>query len=58
MSIIDKLMFNILRGTCDNNISFDDLVKLLNHFSFEERIRGDHHIFTRNDIKEIINIQP
>ena len=58
MSIIDKLMFKILRGTCDNNISFDDLVKLLSYFSFEERIKGDHHIFTRNDIEEIINLQP
>ena len=58
MSIIDKLVFKLLRGTCDNNISFDELVKLLNYFSFEERIKGDNHIFTRNDIEEIINLQP
>jgi len=25
---------------------------------FDERIRGDHHIFTRAGIDEIINLQP
>jgi len=25
---------------------------------FEERIKGDHHIFTKDGIAEIINIQP
>jgi hypothetical protein len=25
---------------------------------FEERIRGSHHIFTREGVEEIINIQP
>jgi hypothetical protein len=26
--------------------------------NFQERIKGDHHIFTRSDVVEIINIQP
>jgi len=25
---------------------------------FDERIKGDQHIFTKDDIKEIINLQP
>jgi hypothetical protein len=25
---------------------------------FEERIRGSHHIFTRDGIEEILNLQP
>ena len=25
---------------------------------FEERIRGDHHIFTMHNVDEIINMQP
>lgn len=25
---------------------------------FEERIRGDHHIFSKDGIEEIINLQP
>jgi hypothetical protein len=53
-----KTLERILRGNSDNNIDFNDLCGLLRYLGFEERIRGDHHIFTRNDIREIINIQP
>jgi len=31
---------------------------LLKKLGFIERIKGDHHIFTREDIEEILNIQP
>jgi hypothetical protein len=31
---------------------------LLNKLGFDERVRGSHHIFTRADIAEIINLQP
>jgi predicted RNA binding protein YcfA (HicA-like mRNA interferase family) len=58
MSIMDKLIFKVLRGNSDANILFDDLIKLLNYFGFQERIRGDHHIFTKNEVEEIINLQP
>ena len=37
------------------------LLKLRNvllHLQFMERIKGDHHIFTREDIEEILNLQP
>jgi hypothetical protein len=30
---------------------------LLRHLGFAERIRGDHHIFSRDGIPEIINLQ-
>ncbi len=53
-----KLIKLILHGRSDSNILFDDLCSLLKSFEFNERIRGDHHIFTRYDIEEIINIQP
>ncbi len=52
--IIDK----VLSGLSDKNIKFEDLRKLLLSFGFEERTKGDHHIFTRADIMEILNIQP
>ena len=48
----------VLRGTSDSNISFLDLCNLLKHLGFAERIKGDHHIFTRDDIAEILNLQP
>jgi len=34
------------------------LCTLLGRLEFEERVRGDHHIFTRNGVAEIINLQP
>lgn len=37
---------------------FDDIVRLLNTLGFEERIRGDHHIFTHEEFMDILNLQP
>lgn len=48
-----KLLERILNGRSDANVRFSDLVQLLVHLKFDERIRGDHHIFTRPDIEEI-----
>ena len=28
------------------------------HLGFNERIRGDHHIFFRENVAEIVNLQP
>ena len=42
----------------DANIRFGDLCSLLRHLGFAERIRGDHHIFTRDGVAEILNLQP
>jgi len=54
----EKLLDKILRGTSDANINFDDLRRLLKALGFGERIRGDHHIFTRAGVAEILNLQP
>ena len=54
----DKLLEQLLRGTSDANISFDALRGLLRRLGFDERIRGDHHIFTKDEVEEIINLQP
>jgi len=51
-------MERVLRGVSDANIRFDDLRALLTHLGFEERIRGGHHIFTKDDVPEILNLQP
>lgn len=58
MTQLDKFMERLLRGTSDANISFDALCRLLRQLGFDERIRGSHHIFTRADVEEIINLQP
>ena len=53
-----KILDRVLRGTSDANIRFDDLRRVLKRLRFEERIRGDHHIFTRDGVKDILNLQP
>lgn len=58
MARYDKLLVRILRGTSDRNISFRELCQLLRWLGFEERIRGSHHIFTKDDVEEILNLQP
>jgi hypothetical protein len=54
----EKLFKHILMGKGDANVPFDGLCQLLRRLRFEDRIRGDHHIFSRSDIPEIINLQP
>jgi predicted RNA binding protein YcfA (HicA-like mRNA interferase family) len=44
--------------TSDANIPFDQLCQLLKKLGFDERIRGGHHIFTREGVEEILNLQP
>ncbi|MFM8331932.1 MAG: type II toxin-antitoxin system HicA family toxin [Candidatus Methylumidiphilus sp.] len=53
-----KLIQNILSGRSDSNIAFAELRHLLLRLDFDERIRGDHHIFTKLGIEEILNLQP
>ena len=44
-------------GNSDANITFLSLVNLLELVGFDLRIKGSHHIFTKQGIEEIINIQ-
>ena len=57
MGKYEKVMDEILRGTSDANISFDDLRGLLTHLGFEERIRGSHHLYRKEGIATKINLQ-
>ena len=58
MSKYEKLIGRILSGKSDVNINFQELCNLLKYFQFSVRIKGSHHIFYRDDIEEIINLQP
>lgn len=58
MGQYEKLLIKILCGTSDKDISFDDLCKTLTHLGFEKRIKGSHHIYYKDGIEEILNIQP
>lgn len=58
MSTLRKTLDRVLRGTADANLRFEELRRLLKALGFDERIRGDHHILTRDDVTEILNLQP
>ena len=58
MSRYDKLFIQIMSGTSDNNIEFSDLQKVLTLLGFVVRIKGDHFIYFKDGVDEIINIQP
>ena len=58
MSKATKTLLKILSGLSDKNIAFSDLTILLLNFGFSIRINGIHHICTREDMEEIINLQP
>ncbi len=53
-----NLLNKVLSGLSDANIRFVDLRKLLLFLEFKERIKGDHHIFYKTGIMEILNLQP
>lgn len=58
MTQVSKILDQVLRGTSDKNISFTALCQILKKMGFSERIRGSHHIFTRDGVAEILNLQP
>jgi predicted RNA binding protein YcfA (HicA-like mRNA interferase family) len=58
MSKIQKLILGILLGKSDRNIDFVDLQRVLEYVGFQCRIKGSHHIYYKDGIVEIINIQP
>jgi predicted RNase H-like HicB family nuclease len=53
-----KTLSKVLGGLADKNIRFQDLKKLLSDLGFSVRIKGDHHIFYKEGVEEIVNLQP
>jgi hypothetical protein len=58
MGKAERVLQTVLGGAADASIAFKDLCNLLKRLEFAERIRGDHFIFTRPDIEEILTLQP
>ena len=51
-----KILQKILGGS--KNIRFADMVSLIEGFGFtQSRTDGSHHIFSRSDIPEVVNLQ-
>ncbi len=53
----DKLLEKLLSGRSDSNINFNDLCNLLDKLGFDGRTKGGHHIFTKEGVSELINLQ-
>lgn len=58
MGKLENILLAILRGSSDNNIAFADLRLALESLGFEARIKASHFIYSKQDIAEIVNIQP
>lgn len=54
----EKRLIQILKRTSDVNIPFEGICGLLQNIGFDIRVRGSHHIFTKDTIEEILNLQP
>lgn len=57
MGKLEKLYQHILMRRSDSNVPFEAFCALLRRLGFEERIRGGHHIFTKEGVEEILNLQ-
>ena len=57
MGQFEKLLLIVMSGLSDNNIRFRDLRSVLLEFGFDERIKGSHHIYTKDGIETMLNLQ-
>lgn len=57
MSKHERLLRQILSGASDANIAFSDLRGILLRLGFAERTRGSHHLFHKDGIEELVNLQ-
>ncbi|MBY0435176.1 MAG: type II toxin-antitoxin system HicA family toxin [Cyclobacteriaceae bacterium] len=57
MSKFEKVVAKLLSGSADNNFDFKELVNVLTKLGFKLRVKGSHHIFYKEGIDEIINLQ-
>ena len=53
----EKTFGRLLSGVADAGIRFDDLCQLLERLGFDKRVRGSHHLFRKNGVEEMINLQ-
>jgi hypothetical protein len=57
VSRYEELRLRILQGESDANIDFDDLCRMLRSLGFDERVHGSHHIFRKDGVRELVNLQ-
>ena len=57
MGKYEELRLQFLEGKADANVNFDELRHLLHWLGFDEFTRGSHHIFRRQGVRELTNLQ-
>ncbi len=57
MGKYEKFRQKLLDGESDNSIDFATLCQFLQRLGFNERINGGHHIFYKDGVAEILNLQ-
>ena len=57
MSRDDDLRQRVLSGRSDASTRFEELRSFLLRLGFTERVRGSHHVFRREGVRELINLQ-
>ena len=58
MGHYEKTIARILSGRSDSNITFSEMRNVLSRLGFDCRVKGDHFIYAKDAVEEIINIQP
>lgn len=59
MGKYEKILQEILSGSKDGNINFNELCNLLERLGCKlERISGSHHVFSYDSVVELIDLQP
>jgi hypothetical protein len=58
MASLRKVFDKLLSGRSDTNVRFAEVCRILVSLGFSERINGDHHIYARDGVEEILNLQP
>ena len=53
----DKILSRVLSGASDANVRFEDLCRVLDSLGFQMRVRGSHHLFRREGIEDLVNLQ-
>ena len=57
MNQYGELRQRILNGRSDANVRFDELRAFLLRLGFVERVRGSHHNFRKEGVRERLNLQ-
>ena len=58
MTISEKMLLKLLSGKSDNGFRFAEIDSMLIGFGFQKRVKGAHHIYWKEGVDEILNLQP